>query len=61
MSLLCLELCTPGEVSLLTGWLILVAGVCSVNRARVGALVCSAFARGVDMGGMVLGNLEVIT
>jgi hypothetical protein len=63
MSLLCLELCTPGEVSIGTDWLTLVVGVTCGNRARVGVRVgvlCLVFPPGVDMGGLVLGNLEAL-
>ena len=44
MSLLCLELCPPGEVSLSAGWVTLIVGVGS--RARV--VVCPLVARGTD-------------
>lgn len=63
MSLLCLELCTPGEVSIGTVWLTLVVGVGSGNRARVGVGVgvqCSVFPPGVDMVGLVLGTIEAL-
>jgi hypothetical protein len=63
MSLLCLELCTPGEVSTGTDWLTLVVGVTCGNTARMGVgvgVLCSVFPLGVDMGGLVLGNLEAL-
>jgi hypothetical protein len=63
MSLLCLELCTPGEVSIGTDWLTLVVGVTCGNTARMGVgvgVLCSVFPLGVDMGGLVLGNLEAL-
>jgi hypothetical protein len=55
MSLLCLELCTPSEVSIRTVWLTLVAGVSCENRAQVVVGVgveCSLFPHDVGMGGM---------
>jgi hypothetical protein len=61
--LLCLELCTPGEVSIGTDWLTLVVGVTCGNTARMGVgvgVLCSVFPLGVDMGGLVLGNLEAL-
>jgi hypothetical protein len=63
MSLLCLELCTPGEVSTGTDWLTLVVGVTCGNTVRMGVgvgVLCSVFPLGVDMGGLVLGNLEAL-
>jgi hypothetical protein len=48
MSLLCLELCTPGEVSIETDWLTLVVGVTCGNTARMGVgvgVLCSVFPR----------------
>jgi hypothetical protein len=63
MSLLCLELCTPGEVSIRTVWLTLVAGVSCGNRARVAVGVgveCSLFPHDVGMGGMVLSTLAAL-
>jgi hypothetical protein len=63
MSLLCLELSTPGEVSIGTDWLTLVVGVICGNRVRVGVgvgVLCSVFPPGVNMGGLVLGNLEAL-
>jgi len=41
MSLLCLELCTPGEVSIGYDWLTLVVGV---------GVLCSVFPPGADTG-----------
>jgi hypothetical protein len=63
MSLLCLELYTPGEISIGTDWLTLVVGVTCGNTARMGVgvgVLCSVFPLGVDMGGLVLGNLEAL-
>jgi hypothetical protein len=63
MSLLCLELCTPGEVSIGTDWLTLIVGVTYGNTTRMGVgvgVLCSVFPLGVDMGGLVLGNLEAL-
>lgn len=60
MSLLCLELCTPGEVSIGTSWVTLVAGVGCLDRAAVGLGVEGVhigFAPGTDLAAVALVNL----
>jgi len=58
MSLLCLELYPPGEVSAGTAWLTLVVGVGCRDRVVVDlGVVCSMFALGEDMAALDLVNL----